>query len=112
MEALAADKIVIFVPADYRVPAEWVLKWIFTEVLHLEVACVVHPGDGIEIRLHGKALSMPCDFFRLNEPFWLQTGSLVIEPREDWRDVDRTLGANLTANSIPVLWGHPGFLQT
>ena len=112
MEALDADKVNILVPADYRVPAEWVLKWIFNEVLHLEVICRAHADDRIEIRLQGKVLSIACDFFRLNQPFWLQPGSLVIEPGEDWSDVDRTLAADLTARSIPVLWGHQGFLHT
>ena len=112
MEALDADKINIFVPADYRVPAEWVLKWLFNEVLQLDVVCLAYAGDRIEIRLQGKVLSIACDFFRSNKPCWLQPGSLVIEPREDWSDVDRTLAADLTAKSIPVLWGHQGFLHT
>jgi hypothetical protein len=112
METVDANKINIFVPVDYRAPAEWVLKWIFTEILHLEVICLAHAGDRIEIRFQGKVLSIACDFFRLNKPFWLQPGSLVIEPREDWMDVDRTLAADLTARSIPVLWGHQGFLHT
>jgi hypothetical protein len=112
MEALDPGKINIFVPADYREPAEWVLKWIFAEVLQLEVTCDAHAGDRIEIRLQGKALSIASDFFRHNKPVWLKPGSLVIEPREDWIDVDRTLAADLTARSIPVLWGHQGFLLT
>ena len=112
MEVLNADKINIFVPADYRGPAEWVLKWLFNEVLQLEVICLAYAGDRIEIRLQGKVLSIACDFFHSNKASWLQPGSLEMEPREDWNDVDRTLAADLTAKSIPVLWGHQGFLHT
>lgn len=112
MGELDTDKIKIFVPADYFEPAEWVLKWIFNEILRLEVIFAAHADDCIDIRFQEKVLSISCDFFRLNKPCWLQPGSLVIESREDWMDVDQTLAADLTAKSVPILWGHPGFLHT
>ena len=112
MGELDTDKIKIFVPADYFEPAEWVLKWIFNEILRLEVIFAAHADDCIDIRFREKVLSISCDFFRLNKPCWLQPGSLVIESREDWMDVDQTLAADLTAKSVPILWGHPGFLHT
>lgn len=107
-----ADRISVFIPAAYLAPAEWVLTWIFTEILRLGAICLPHAGDRIEIRFRGKVLSLSCDFFHLNKPFWLQPNSLVVKPREDWIDVDRTLAVNLTARSVPVLWGQPGFLHT
>lgn len=112
MVALDADKITVLVPIDYRAPAEWVLEWIFTEILRLEFTCLPYEGEQIEMRFKGKTLSLACDFFRLNKPVWMKPDSLVIEPRGDWMDVDHTLDADLTARSIPVLWGHQGFLYT
>lgn len=112
MGMLDADKINIFIPAAYLTPVKWVLTWIFTEIFHLDSVCLPHAGDRIEIRFQGKALLLPCDFFRLNQPVWLQPDSLVIAPREDWSDVGRTLAANLTARSVPVLWGQQGFRMT
>jgi hypothetical protein len=49
MEALDADRITVLVPIDYRAPAEWVLKWIFTEILRLEFTCLPYAGEQIEM---------------------------------------------------------------
>lgn len=57
-------------------------------------------------------LTVACDFFRLNQPVWLQSHSLVREPVRDWTGVGRTLDANLLSGSIPVLWGREGFVRT
>lgn len=99
-------------PACCHGPAEWVLTWIFTEVLGLDAVYAAHAGDKFEIRFQGKVLTLECDFFRLNTPVWLQPDSLVIEPGRDWMHVGDTLDANLLSASIPVLWGRPGFVRT
>lgn len=99
-------------PASCRRPAEWVLAWIFAEVLGLDAVCSEHAGDGFEIRFQGKVLAVAGDFFRLNMPVWLRADSLVVEAATDWLDVGDTLDANLLSASIPVLWGRPGFVRT
>lgn len=105
-------KLDILVPAYCRRPAEWVMAWIFAEVLGLDAAYAEHAGDQFEIRFQGKVLALDCDFFRLNKPVWLRPDSLVAGPGGEWVRVGDTLDANLLSASIPVLWGRPGFVPT
>jgi peptidoglycan/xylan/chitin deacetylase (PgdA/CDA1 family) len=112
-ESLTMDaRIEIRMPAACRDPAEWVLKWTFSEVFGLDAVYAEHAGDRFEIRFQGKVLTVDCDFFRLNKPVWLQPDSLKGEPAKDWTDVRRTLDARLLSRSIPVLWGQEGFVRT
>lgn len=112
MESPAQDRMVVLLPAAWRLAAEWVLRWILGEVLKLDAIYLDQPGGSVEIRLRGKVLSLPCDFFDQNMPAWLQQGSLVAGACPDWQGVRGSLDANLTGNSIPVLWGRDGFTRT
>ncbi len=102
----------IFVPAACRQPAQWVLRWIFDEVLGVPARVVEHTGDQFEIRWRGRVLALENDFLRRHLPLWRQPGTLLIAPPRQWIHVRAMLDVELEDPSIPVLWGEPGLVRT
>lgn len=102
----------IFVPAACRQPAQWVLRWIFDELLGLPARLVAAAGDQFELRWHDRVLTLENDFFRRHLPLWRQPGALFIAPPRQWTHVRAMLDVQLQEPSIPVLWGEPGLVRT
>jgi hypothetical protein len=102
----------IRIPTACRQPAEWVLQWIFTEVLGLAATFADHDGDHYALRLHDRVLTVDNDFFRRHQPAWRQAGAVLIDPSSDWTDARTTLQAQLLSASLPVLWGRPELART
>jgi hypothetical protein len=106
----------IRVPATCRQPAQWVLHWIFGEVLGLAATVNAYAGDHVEIRYRDRVLTVENDFFRRHQPqsqsILRQADTLLIDAPRHWIDARTTLDANLLEASLPVLWGRPGLART
>ena len=102
----------IRVPAAGHQPAQWVLHWIFGEVLGLAATVDAYPGDQVEIRYQDRVLTVENDFLRRHQPVWRQAGTLLIDAPRHWADARTMLAACLLEESLPVLWGRPGLART
>lgn len=115
----------IVVPAACRQPAQWVLRWIFDEVLGVPTRFVEHAeqqvgakqaggnaGDQFALRWRGRVLTLENDFFRRHQDLWQQPAALLIDPPRQWGYVRAMLDVQLEDAAIPVLWGAPGLVHT
>jgi len=125
LEAFMNDAIEIVVPAACRQPAQWVLRWIFDEVLGVPARFVEHAeqqiggkqaggkaGDPFACRWRGRTLTLENDFFRRHQDLWQQPAALLLDPPRQWINVRAMLDVQLEDAAIPVLWGAPGLVHT
>lgn len=104
-----ADQLAVSIPAAWRQPAEWVLRWALGEVLQLQASYGEHAGEHIEIRFRGQLLTLACDFFLQHQASWLQPGAPAPDQGPDWTNLAATLGGvAIAGDAVPVLWGSPG----
>ena len=119
------DALEIVMPAACRQPAQWVLRWIFDEVLGVPARLVEHTeqqiggkqaggnaGDQFALRWRSRVLTLENDFFRRHQDLWQQPAALLLDPPRQWGNVRAMLDVQLEDPSVPVLWGAPGLVHT
>lgn len=96
-------------PAQFEPECRWILSTIFRDDVILTHESSSDPTSDFVFHAAGRKLVVRNAFFARAAEDWLRRSNLPSRPLPRWRPADSGLIVKLTSESVPVLFGEPGF---
>jgi len=97
-------------PSHCRMEAEWICSVVFGEFLGLPFSMIPAPAPAFTVQYANRILTLPDVFFSQAVNAWLSPATIPKLPLAQWDVVSSGLDAVLVENTIPILFGSPGYV--
>lgn len=97
------------VPPHHAADTHWIVTILLAESLGFDLAWCESDRRIYHLELNGRYLELPDDFFDSDLNAWLFPSTLPKLPLIQWDVASSDLAVKLVSDTIPVLFGKPGF---